>query len=49
MVEMRYGGDVPRVTGQGARDETGCVVDEMNDNHFDYFCGKLREGRRACR
>ena len=49
MVEMRYGGDVPRVTGQGARDETWCVVDEMSDDHFDDFHGKLGERRRACR
>ena len=34
-MEMRNGGDVPRVTGQGARAETAFVVDNIGDNYFD--------------
>ena len=47
-MEMRNGGDVPRVTGQGARAETAFVVDNIGDS---YFIDLLREpsGRgRAC-
>jgi hypothetical protein len=40
VVEMRNGGDVPAVTGQGACEETACVVGEMDDDQSDYFLGK---------
>ena len=35
MMEMRDRGDVPGVTGQGTRQKTVRVVDEMRDNCFD--------------
>ena len=37
VMEMRNGGDVPGVTGQGARAEVVLVVDEMGDDDFDYL------------
>ena len=36
-MNMRNDSDVPRVTGQGAREETGCIMNEMGDDHFDDF------------
>ena len=33
-------GDVPGVTGQGACDETGLVIDKMSDDHFDDLLGE---------
>ena len=35
MMEMRYGGDVPRIAGQGACAKTELVVDEMSDDNFN--------------
>ena len=41
VAKMRDRGDVPRVTGQGARPKTACVVKKMGDDHFDNLKGKL--------
>ena len=48
MMKMRDGGDVPGVAGQGAREETLCVVDKMDDDHLDDLLGKLCECRWPC-
>ena len=40
VVEVRNGGEIPGVAGQGAREETGYVVDKMGDDDFDNFQGK---------
>jgi hypothetical protein len=40
VMEMGNGGNVPGVTGQGAREETARIVDEMGDDHFDDLLGK---------
>ena len=40
VVEMRNGDDMPRVTGQGAREKTVRLIDEMGDDDFDNFEGK---------
>jgi len=44
-VEMRNNGDVPAGTGQGAREETECVVDEIADNHFKDLRGESGSGK----
>jgi hypothetical protein len=38
-------GDVPRVTSQGAREETVCIADKMYDDHFNDLLGKYGGGR----
>jgi hypothetical protein len=48
VVEMRNGGDVPGVTGQGACAEAAYVADEMGNDHFDDIEGKLSGGGPAC-
>ena len=35
LVETRNGGNVPRVTGQGACTEAVCVISEIGDDCFD--------------
>jgi len=40
-MEIRDGGNVPGVTGQGTRQKAAGVVDEMGDNHFDELQWKL--------
>jgi len=40
-MEIRGGGDVPGVTGQGTRQKAAGVVDEKGDNHFDELQWKL--------
>ena len=40
VMKMRNGGYIPRVTGQGTCEETGHVIDQMADDHFDDFQGK---------
>ena len=40
VVKMGDGGDIPRVAGQGAREQGGCVVDEVRENFLYKF---LRE------
>ena len=49
VMEMRYGGDVPGVTGLGAGEEAALVVDKMGDDHFDNLLGKFgdRGGARS--
>ena len=49
LVEMGNDDNVPGVAGQGAREETGCIVDKMGDDHFDYFRGKPGSRGRARR
>jgi len=45
---MRDNGDVPRVTCQGACQETGCVVDEVGENDLDELLRELGDWGRAC-
>ena len=40
VMEVGNSGNVPRITGQGARAETGCVVDKIGNDHFDDLQGK---------
>ena len=47
-MEMRKGGDVPRVTGQGAYAETAFVVDKIGDNHFDDLLWKPSDRGPGC-
>ena len=49
MMEMRDGGDVPRITGQGTCTETGLVVEKMSDDLFDDVLRKPGDRRRAGR
>ena len=54
---MGCSGDVPRVTGRGARKEGPSVVNKVGDNHFHKFlwepdglgrtCGRCFEGTFA--
>jgi len=48
LVEMRDGGDVPRVAGQGTRAETVGVIGKMGNDHFDELQGKLGDRGRVC-
>ena len=48
LVEMCNNGDVPGDTGQGACEETGCVMDEVGDDHFDYLRREPGDRTRAC-
>jgi len=47
-MEIRGGGDVPGVTGQGTRQKAAGVVDEMGDNHFDDLQWKLGGCGQLC-
>ena len=49
MMEMRDGGDVPRIAGQGACAETELVVDEISDDDFNDVLRKSGDRRQACR
>ena len=49
MVEMGNSGNVPGVTGHGARAETAYIVDKICDDHFDKLKGKPGGRRWACR
>lgn len=49
VMEMRDGGDVPRVTCQGARAETGHIVDETADDNSNDLQGKSGGGGAGCR
>ena len=40
-MEVRDRGDVPGVAGQGTCQKTGCVEDEMGNDHFDNLQGSL--------
>jgi len=40
VMEVRNGGEIPGVAGQGAGEETGYVVDKMGNNDFDNSQGK---------
>lgn len=44
-VEMRSGGDVPGVAGQGTHAETAHVMYEVGNDAFDNFQGKPRRRR----
>jgi hypothetical protein len=48
VMKMGEGGDVPGITGQGACQKTGFVVDEVGDDHLDDLLGKSGGGGRAC-
>ena len=48
MVDMRNGGDVPGITGQGTRKEAVRVIEEMGDDHFDDLLGQPDDGGRLC-
>jgi len=39
VVEVRNGGEIPAVTGQGGREETGLVVDKVGDDNIDDLQG----------
>jgi len=47
-MEMRDGGDVPGVTGQGAGQKAAGVVDEMGDNDLDDLQWKLGGCGQRC-
>jgi len=47
-VEILDGDHVPRVTGHGARQEAGFVVDEAGNDHFHKFLGEFGDGGWAC-
>lgn len=49
VVEMGDGGDVPRVAGQGASEESFRLVDEMGHDHFNYLQGESGGGGWARR
>ena len=40
-MEVRDRGDVPGVAGHGTCQKTGCVEDEMDNDHFYNLQGKL--------
>ena len=48
-VEMMNGDGVPGVAGQGAYNEAACVVDEMDDDHFEDLHREPGEMGWACR
>jgi hypothetical protein len=48
-MKMGNGGNVPRVTCQGAREETASVVGKVGDDHFDGLQGKPGGRRQTCR
>jgi hypothetical protein len=49
VMEMMDGGDVPRVTCQGARQEAACVINEVGDNLFHEFLREFGDGRTCGR
>ena len=50
VVEMRNNDDVPGVASQGTRNEAGCVMGEIGDDHFDNLEGEPGgRGRARCR
>ena len=48
-MEVRDSGDIPGVTGQGARPETASVIDKIGNDDFDDLKGKPGGRGRACR
>ena len=48
VMEMRNGGDVPRVTGQGACAETELVVDQVSDDDLNDVLRKAGDRGRGC-
>lgn len=46
VVEMGYGGDVPRVTGHRTRKKGGSVVDKVGDDDFYEVLRKPGDWRR---
>ena len=40
-MKMRDGGDVPRVTSQGACQKAGSVIDKMGDDPLDDLLGEI--------
>jgi len=50
VMQTRSSGDVPRVTGHGAREETALVIVKIGDDPFDDFQGKSGgRGTVCCR
>ena len=47
-MKMRDGSNIPGVTGQGAGAQTSSIVNEMSDDRFNDFQGKLGDRRRLC-
>ena len=48
VMEVRNGGDVPRVAGQGACAETAFVIDKIGDDYFNDLLWEPSGRGRAC-
>ena len=47
VMEVRNGGDVPGVAGEGTRKEIVFVIDEMSNDHLNDLVGKAVGGGRG--
>ena len=48
MMKVRDGGDAPGVSGQGACEETPCLIERMGYYRLDNFLGERCGSRRPC-